>query len=234
MRPVLIFLFLFTMATVVMGSLQLYFYEHCLHISGWRKTVVHGSTMVSFAVGALVAPKLMGRLDHRRSLWVGGWVSIGCNLFQAILFFPSLLSERVLVAFGPVEVNVSLAAFVPLHAGFWFGAGIVFPVVNTMMADVAGSHRLAAGVNRDGSHAAAFNLTIQLAVSLGLLLSGLLVALVGFTAGPGRQTPETIQRLAAAMFLTAPAMILLSLLTIQKYGLNRELMEQSRGEAGGP
>lgn len=232
-RPVLVFLFVFTMATVVMGSLQQYFYEHCLHISGWQKTVAHGSTMVSFAIGALVAPKLMGQLDKRRSLWVGGLVSIGCNLFQAILFLPGLLPEGVLLTFGPVEVSLSLATFVPLHAGFWFGVGIVFPVVNTMMADVAEMNRLAAGVNRDGSHAAAFNLTMQLAVSMGLMLAGGLVTEVGFSPGPGRQSPETIGRLAAAMFLTAPAMILLSLLTIYPYCLTRKLLEQSRGEAGG-
>jgi glycoside/pentoside/hexuronide:cation symporter, GPH family len=230
-RQVLIFLFMFTAAMVVMSSLQFYLYEHCLRLSGGQKTVAHGSTMVLFAIGALVAPGLSVRLDKRRTIWGGGLVSIGCNLLLATLFLLRLVPEGLLLTLGKLEVSVSLAVFVPLHAGFWLGAGIVLPVVNGMMADVSEVHRLAAGVNRDGSHAAAFNLAMQLAISVGITIAGLLVAMAGFVPGPVGQAPEIVWRLAAAGFLAAPAMILLSLLTLKQYRVTHELSE-ARRDAG--
>jgi len=227
-RQVLVFLFMFTMAMVVMSSLQLYFYEHCLRLSGGQKTLAHGSTMVFFAMGALVAPGLSVRLDKRRTVWAGGLVSIGCNLLLATLFLSHLVPEGALMTLGTLEISVPLAVFVPLHAGFWLGAGIVLPVVNAMMADVSEIHRLAGGVNRDGSHAAAFSLAMQLAVSFGITISGLLITMIGFVAGPVGQGLEVIWRLAAAAFLAAPAMILLSLLTLKKYRVTHELIEARR------
>ncbi|MEI6193836.1 MAG: MFS transporter [Verrucomicrobiota bacterium] len=227
-RQVLIFIFIFTTAMVVMSSLQQYYYEHCLNISGGQKTVAQGSTMVFFAIGAMMSPKLAGKLDKRRALWVGGWVSIACNLLLASLFLTHFVPEGILTTLVSLPITMPLAVFVPLHAGFWLGAGIMLPVVNTMMADVSEIHHLDTGVNRDGGHAAAFNLAMQLAVSAGIAIAGLLVTVVGFKAVTPTQSPETLWRLAAATFLVAPMMIFLSLLTVKDYRVTHEFLAMRR------
>ncbi len=227
-RQVLIFIFIFTTAMVVMSSLQQYYYEHCLNISGGQKTVAQGSTMVFFAIGAMMAPKLVATLDKRLALWVGGWVCIACNLLLASLFLTHFVPEGLLTTLVSLPITVPLAVFVPLHAGFWLGAGIMLPVVNTMMADVSEIHHLDTGVNRDGGHAAAFNLAMQLAVSAGIAIAGLLVTAVGFKAVTAAQSPETLWRLAAATFLVAPMMIFLSLLTVKEYHVTREFLATKR------
>jgi GPH family glycoside/pentoside/hexuronide:cation symporter len=113
----------------------------------------------------------------------------------------------------------------------WLGNGILFPVSTSMMADISEIHEIKTGINKDGAYAAVFSFAQKCAISLGMLISGYGLTLIGFEAGiEVVQSPQTLWRLCALTLLAGPCVSLVSLGLIRLYPVNKELLERLRSE----
>ena len=102
-----------------------------------------------------------------------------------------------------------------------------------MMADVSEINEIKTGINKDGAYSAIYSFSQKCAISLGVLISGYTLTLVGFE--PGKevvQSSETLWRLCAATLLLGPIISLLSVGLIRFYPVNKQMLEALRTGAG--
>lgn len=127
----------------------------------------------------------------------------------------------------------------PQHPWLWivimvlsqFGGLGFWVLVNSMKADVCDWDELNSGHRREGAYSAMGSLIQKGAMSLNLLLSGVLLSAIGFDAAlQGRQTERTILLMRLA-FSGGPIIFLLMCLgLLSLYPLTREKMTEVRAE----
>jgi GPH family glycoside/pentoside/hexuronide:cation symporter len=228
-RSVFAFIVIVTVGIALVSSLQMYLYEHFMRFSGFEKTVAHGGTMVGFGIGALVASSLTRKLDKKMAVVVGGLLSIGCNFILAALFLPRILVPGETVTVYSWTIPYAFILFALFHGTYWLGNGIIFPTATSMMADISEINEIQTGINKDGAYAAVFSFAQKCAISLGVLLSGLTLTMIGFQPGIDvAQSAETVWRLCALTLLAGPAISLLSLLWIRFYPVTNDLLQKLR------
>jgi GPH family glycoside/pentoside/hexuronide:cation symporter len=234
-RYVFAFILVITVGVALVSSLQMYLYEHFMRFGGIEKTVAHGGTMVGFGIGSLVASSLTRKLDKRGAVFFAGSLSVACNFILAALFLPAVLVPGQAAPFLSLTIPYAFIIFTLFHGIYWLGNGIMFPTATSMMADVSEINEIRTGINKDGAYAAVFSFAQKCAISIGVLLSGYSLTLIGFV--PGKeivQSPETVWRLCAVTLVAGPLISLLSLSLIRLYPVNNELLERLRsGSAKG-
>ncbi|MEN8255759.1 MAG: MFS transporter, partial [Verrucomicrobiota bacterium] len=92
-------------------------------------------------------------------------------------------------------------------------------------ADISEINQRRTGVLKDGSYAAVFSFFMKAAMSLGLLITGLLVDWAGIVPGAEEQAPEAVRNIAAMTFLCGPAVLVFSIGILRKYPVDREFMK---------
>jgi GPH family glycoside/pentoside/hexuronide:cation symporter len=228
-RFVFLFAVVVTVGVALVSSLQMYLYEHFMRFGGVEKSVAHGGTMVGFAMGALAGGFLARKMEKKGAVYFGVMVSIASNFILAGLFLPGLLAPGQSVTVMSWTIPYAYVIFVIFHGLYWFGNGVMFPTATSMIADVSEIHEIKTGINRDGTYAAVFSFSQKCAISLGVLISGYLLTLVGFEAGTGIvQGPETVWKLCGVTLLVGPLISLLSLGLIHFYPVNREFLNRLR------
>lgn len=225
-RWVFVFIFFVCVGMVLVSSLQMYVYVYFMKFEPYEKSIAHGSTMIGMASGAAISAWLAQRFDKRGAILLGGLISIACNSALAGLFLTGL---------APVGTKAALALFVAFHATYWSGNGIMLPIANAMMADVAELHRARTGVNKDGAYSAVFSLAMRLAISFSLMAAGWTLSGIGFVtdAAHTTQTPAAIWRLGAATFIVGPLVCVASLMAIRRYPLTRSLINDLTTKSSG-
>ena len=230
-RYVFVFIVIVTVGVALVSSLQMYLYEHFMRFSGIEKSIAHGGTMVGFGIGSLLAAFLTRKLDKKGAVFFGGSLSVACNLILAALFLPAVLIPGQSATFLSWEVPYAFILFAVFHGLYWMGNGIMFPTATSMMADVSEINEIKTGINKDGAYAAVFSFAQKCAISLGVLVSGFSLTLIGFE--PGKevvQNAETVWRLCAVTLLAGPMISLLSLFLIRLYPVKNELLDHLRSE----
>jgi glycoside/pentoside/hexuronide:cation symporter, GPH family len=228
-RYAFLFIVVVTVGIALVSSLQMYLYEHFMRLGGTEKSITHGGSMVGFGVGALVASLLTKRLEKVRTVSLAVFLSVSCNAILAILFLPGLLVPGQSASFLSWSIPYGFIIFALFHGVYWLGNGVMFPTATSMMADVSEINEIRTGVNKDGAYAAVFSFSQKCAISLGVLLSGHILSLIGFE--PGReiaQSSGTVWRLCAVTLLAGPAISLLSLGLIRLYPVTGRLLEDLR------
>jgi glycoside/pentoside/hexuronide:cation symporter, GPH family len=215
-RWVFVFIFFVCVGMVLVSSLQMYVYVYFMKFEPYQKSIAHGSTMIGMAAGAGISAWLATLLDKKRTVLIGGLLSIVCNGMLAALFLPHLV---------PAGTQTALWVFVAFHATYWLGNGIMLPIATAMMADVSEIHRARTGINKDGAYSAVFSLAMRLAISFSLMASGWILTGIGFVASEtATQSPEAVWRLGAATFLAGPVVCVASLAAISRYPLTRDMV----------
>jgi GPH family glycoside/pentoside/hexuronide:cation symporter len=228
-RYVFVFIVTVTVGVALVSSLQMYLYEHFMKFSGFEKSVAHGGTMIGFGAGSLAGGFLAKKLEKKGAIYFGGIVSIAANFILAGLFLPGVLGPGQTVTVLSRTIPYAYIIFVIFHGLYWLGNGVIFPTATSMMADVSEIHEIKTGINRDGAYAAVFSFSQKCAMSLGILISGYLLTLVGFEAGTGIvQRQETVWKLCGVTLLVGPLISLLSLGLIRLYPVNREFLRRER------
>jgi GPH family glycoside/pentoside/hexuronide:cation symporter len=230
-RYVFAFIVIVTVGIALVSSLQMYLYEHFMRFSGIEKSVAHGGTMVGFGTGSLFAAFLARKLDKKGVVFFGGLLSIGCNFVLAALFLPGLLVPGQSATFLSWNVPLAFIVFALFHGLYWLGNGILFPTATSMMADISEINEIKTGINKDGAYAAVFSFAQKCAISLGVLVSGYSLTLIGFE--PGKeviQSSATVWRLCAVTLLAGPTISLTSLGLIRLYPVNSDLLNTLRSE----
>src|ERR1035441_5445565 len=161
--------------------------------------------MVGMALGAFLSVGLAKKFDKRNAVLFGGLVSVLANLMLGLLFVTGWVPRDAAWTVAGHEVPLALCLFVPLHATYWLGNGIMLPIANAMMADVSEIHQLQSGINKDGAYSSVFSLSMRMAISLSMLVSGYCLDVIGYKVPTGgeavTQSPETIWRLGAVTFV---------------------------------
>jgi GPH family glycoside/pentoside/hexuronide:cation symporter len=231
-RWVFVFVFVVCAGMVLVSSLQIFVYDDYMKFSAFEKTIAHGGTMVGMALGAFISVGLAKKFDKRNTVLIGGLVSVLANLTLGLLFVTGLVPHDATRIVAGKAVPLALCLFVPLHAAYWFGNGVMLPIANSMIADVSEIHRLQTGVKKDGGYSSVFSLSMRMAISIGLMASGYCLGFIGYKVPMNTeavmQSPEAIWRLGAVTFVIGAFICLLSLLAIQKYPLTRSLLEETR------
>jgi GPH family glycoside/pentoside/hexuronide:cation symporter len=234
-RYVFFFIVVVTVGVALVSSLQMYLYEHFMRFSGVEKSIAHGGTMVGFGTGSLAASFLTRKLDKKGAVFFGGSVSVACNFILAALFLPGVLTPGQSAKFLSWNIPYAFILFSVFHGLYWLGNGIMFPTATSMMADISEINEIKTGINKDGAYAAVFSFSQKCAISLGVLVSGYSLTLIGFE--PGKevvQNAETVWRLCAVTLLAGPIISLLSLYLVRLYPVNNELLDRLRsGRAQG-
>ncbi len=235
-RWVFVFVFIVCGGMVLVSSLQIFVYDDYMKFSAHEKSIAHGGTMLGMALGAFCSVWLAKRFDKRGAVLFGGVVSVLANLTLGLLFVTGWVPRNASWILAGHAVPLAMVLFVPIHALYWLGNGIMLPIANAMMADVSEIQQLRTGVNKDGAYSSVFSLSMRLAISLSLLASGYCLDSIGYkVAVRGEvviQSPEAIWRLGVVTFVVGAFICLLSLLAIRKYPVTRSLLEAGRSAAG--
>ncbi|MGA9876712.1 MAG: MFS transporter, partial [Solirubrobacteraceae bacterium] len=231
-RWVYIFTFIVCAGMVLVSSLQIFVYDDYMKFSAYEKSIAHGGTMVGMALGAFISIGLAKKFDKRGTVLLGGLVSIIANLALGLLFVTGWMPREATCSVDGYKLPLALCLFVPLHAAYWLGNGIMLPIANAMMADVAEIHQLQTGVNKDGGYSSVFSLSMRLAISFSLIISGYCLDVIGYKVFQGHkivvQSPDAIWRLGAVTFVGGALVCLFSLLAIRKYPVTAKKMEEMR------
>lgn len=239
-RWVFAFIFIVCVGMVLVSSLQMFVYDDLMKFSSekWgvlsHTSIAHGSTMIGFAIGAVLSVGLVKRFDKKGTVMIGGIVSVLCNVLLAAIFLTGWVKPHTQMELGGSTLPVSLLIFVLFHAGYWMGSGIMLPIATAMMADISEIHRLKTGENKDGGYSSVFSLAMRLAISLSLILSGYCLKWVGYKIPKGMeqilQNPEAVWRVGMVTFVVGAAVGLAALLAVLKYPITRRKLEQIREE----
>jgi GPH family glycoside/pentoside/hexuronide:cation symporter len=231
-RWVFVFVFVVCAGMVLVSSLQIFVYDDYMKFSAFEKSIAHGATMVGMALGAFLSVGLAKKFDKRNAVLFGGLVSVLANLMLGLLFVTGWVPRDAAWIVAGHVVPLALCLFVPLHATYWLGNGIMLPIANAMMADVSEIHQLQSGINKDGAYSSVFSLSMRMAISLSMLVSGYCLDVIGYKVPTGgeavTQSPETIWRLGAVTFVIGAFICLLSLLAIRKYPVTHGLIDETR------
>ncbi len=215
----------------LVSSLQMYIFEDVLLLSGIKKTIVHGGTMIGMGLGALSASYLAGRFEKKGAVFIGGIGSIFCELLLCFLLVSDVLKTHESEVLFGVEVPVTFLTVTILHGLYWFGNGVMLPIATSMMADISEIHEIRTGINKDGAYAAVYSFAMKFAMSFALFVSGYTLEFTGFVAGAeGGQTQDVLDRLTMATFLFGPLISLTALVLIKLYPVDKKLIEQIRSD----
>jgi GPH family glycoside/pentoside/hexuronide:cation symporter len=196
-----------------------------------EKTIVHGGTMVGFALGSLFATPLVRRLDKKAAACVGVALNVIGNGLLLLLFAGGWLPPRAVATLpagipivGGITIPLAVLVFGVLQATYWAGNGVVAPLAASMIADVSEINKHRTGILKDGSYAAVFSFFSKAAISIGLLLTGQLISRAGIVPESAVQTAAAAKNVAIATFISGPAIAVLALLVILIYPVNRKFM----------
>ncbi len=221
-----------TQGMVLVATLQMYLYIYFMKFGSGQKSIAHGSTMVGFAIGSMLTPLIARKIDKRLTAITGAVVSMIGNLCLAFIFLPGILNPASTLTVGGSILPIAVIVFVPFHAMYWMGNGILAPIAFSMVADTAEISQLKTGILKDGSYSAMFSFLIKLASSLGLLIVGNVLSSIGFVTSAEHQTPQAIYSLAVATFFSGVLFALLAIIALWKYPVNKAFMESLKRTTG--
>nr|WP_010132782.1 MFS transporter [Microbulbifer agarilyticus] len=214
-----IFMF-YAVAQVGVGltaQMQIYTYIDYMGLNAFQKSFVHGSTMVGFTLGSLAIIPLVKRIEKRTLCKLAVLISAVSGVAMYFLFGQTGSLETIAKG-GEWAVSISFGVFQGLY---WLGCGIIIPLAVSMIADVSEMNFRKTGVLRDGSYSAMFSFILKAATSVGLLVSGFALTLMGYVEGVTKQELEVAQSIANFTFLGGPAIMALSLLFLARYRVDR-------------
>ncbi len=177
-------------------------------IHGWAGTVGTGASVLA----ALALTVVSERFSKKKVLVGCLWLTLITSFSQWFLYTPHLPYLQILV---PVLLSPGLA-------GYWL-------MINSLKADVVDVDELETGRRREGLYGAASSWIYKLALSLNMIISGLLLTATGFDQSlGGDQSAETITLMRAFFSMLPAVAIVAALYVLSKFELTRERMREIR------
>lgn len=199
---------------------QLGIYINIYHVFGGDKKVAatfmgFGGTLYGLMGGVIAAPLvsyISGRIGKKRTLQIGLSVAMVAVLSTFFTFNPV----------WPYAQFISLALLSPGLACLW----ILTP---SMVADICDADEVETGVRREGMYSAVYSNVMKIGVSVGLLVTGLLLQASGFRAELGANQPEHTLLILRVLYAVIPFMALSGgLILIRRYPITREKADEIR------
>jgi GPH family glycoside/pentoside/hexuronide:cation symporter len=182
--------------------------------------------MLAFALASYNVSKVVHRFDKKATGYIGmGIASVG-GIGLYVVFIGGLIDPKAVWEVGGFVLPLGTLAFALLQGMWWGGCGMVVPLANSMVADVAAIEEARIGVARNASYAAVFSFSTKAAASLGVMVCGMLVTWSGIVSGAKDQTPEAVRNIATMTFLCGPVVMLVASQILRRYPVTREFMQQ--------
>ncbi|MEN8250803.1 MAG: MFS transporter [Bacteroidota bacterium] len=223
-RIVFLFMSIVYIGLVLYSSMQMYVYVYFMEFSATYKSIVHGSTMVGFGIGSAIMPWLVKKWEKKPVVVFAAIWSAVVNFILILIFVTGFLPKDLVYSLSGFEIPVSMLVFMIFHASYWWSNGILVPVAFSMLADLSEVGEYRTGTLKDGGYGATMSFVTKVAKSVGLLLTGLSMSLVGFVEGSETQSPEAINNLGAATFVLGAVIALIAMLTMLKYPIDRKFI----------
>lgn len=222
---VFIFFIVAQFSMILVGTVQMFTYVFYMEFIPVHKTIVHGAGMLAFALASYNVSKVVHRFDKKVTGYIGMAVSSlgGVGLFA--VFIGGLIDPKAVWEIGGFALPAGTLAFALLQGMWWGGCGMVVPLANSMVADVAAIEEAKTGVARNASYAAVFSFSTKAAASLGIMVCGFLVDWSGIVSGAREQTTGAVRNIATMTFLSGPVVMLVASQILRRYPITREFME---------
>ena len=139
------------------------------------------------------------------------------SLFGYVMFWFCFRPENPLLMFLPL----------PLFA---FGIGSLVTLMMSMTADVCDLDELNTGSRREGTFGAIYWWMVKFGFAIAGLMSGMILALVGFDQNAATQTPEALTGLRLAYIIVPLTGTLLAMAVMRGYDLTEQRAHDIRLE----
>lgn len=213
------------------SQLQMLVYVFFMEFRPEEKTVVHGGGMVAAGLGCLFQTWLTDRYDKKTAGYIGMTIGFCGGVLLLLVFIMMGLSPRAVWPMAGIDVPVGLSTFALGQWAWWFGASMLGPISMSMVADLSEIRYLRSGTRMDGGYSSVFSFLQKAAMSLGLLLSGWLIATTGIVSGADTQSPEAVRRIAMITFAIGPVLMVLSYFVLRRYPVTRESLRAMEEDA---
>ncbi|MCQ1061040.1 MFS transporter [Photobacterium sp. ZSDE20] len=220
-------LFVGQIGVMLTAQLQVFAYVDFLNLSSGDKTLVHGSTMVGFAIGALAVTKLVNWLEKQSVILFAVAASTLAGIGMYLVFSADIFNLDL----ANNQTAFTVPSFAFFQGLFWFGWGIVMPLSTSMIADVSAISEAKTGQVKDGGYSAMFSFALKASTSFALLFCGGLLAMNGYVEGVPEQTAEVAKQVATTSFLVGPFFMILATVFLYKYPVNRAVMAKLNDES---
>jgi GPH family glycoside/pentoside/hexuronide:cation symporter len=225
---------------LLVSQIQMFTYRFYMGFPDILKTIVHGSGMVGFALGSLVAAPLVRRWDKKPAAAAGVALNVAGSLLLYVFFIGGILAPQAalrlpegLPLVGGMMFPLAAMVFAFGQTMYWGGNGVLAPLATSMIADVSELNKHRTGVLKDGSYSAVFSFFNKATTSLGLLVTGLMLDAAGIIPEASTQTAAAARNVARLTFVSGPVIALLALLVMLTYPVNRQYMANVRAGLAG-
>lgn len=225
-RTVFLFITILFIGVVLLTSMQIFVYLDFMRFNEWQKTIVHGGTMVAAGFGSLLAGTMVRLFDKKSAIYV--LLSFACfgNIVLVCLFG----TEWVPTDLTWNAIPLAMLLFMGFHLTYHLGSTAATTIATSMMADVSEINRYRTGILKDGSYSAMLSFVLKAAISVGLILNGFCLDLIGFSPALQQQPPEVARRMLFAAFLGGSIITALAMFMISRYPVTRAYMEEIQAE----
>lgn len=213
------------------SQVQMFTYIFFMELTHLEKTFVHGAGMVAFGFCSLSLAGTVKRFDKKPVGYFGIGMAMSGGALLFVMFTLGILDPRTSFALGSISIPVGVIIFGLGQAMWWGGCGMLTPLATSMIADTSEISHRRHGELKDGSYAAAFSFFTKAAQSIGLVITGFMLRLSGIDAEAEVQTAEAVRNIAAMTFLCGPILMLVVILILHKYPINRAFMERLRTDS---
>ncbi|HEY63327.1 MAG TPA: MFS transporter [Caldilineae bacterium] len=215
---------LFFLASVINATVAIHY---LVYYAGITKSNALSLFQLSFYVGALAGVALWLRVARR---WEKQHLYFVATLAVAAL----MVAAYRLVGEGRLFGTGNLSALLIGHGTAGLFASALWVLPPSMIADVTDWDALITGQRREGVFFGIYSFSQQVAASLAILITGVLVdRFAGLVPGQATQSPLTIERLAMLFSLLPAMIVLVAALLILGYRLTRGRLQQIQAELGG-
>jgi len=209
------------------SQMQMFVYVFFMQFSPGEKTFVHGGGMVAAALGALLQSTLTKKFDKKNTGYAAMVLGIAGGLLLFLFFNVGGLKPQTCWDWEGIKVPVALLIFALGQWLWWGGAGMLGPLAMSMVADLAEINYLRSGIRKDGGYSSVYTFLQKASMSLGLLLTGWLVAAAGIVSGAETQSSEAVGRIAWMSFLSGPLLMLVAYNLLRGYPVTRRYLEEA-------
>ncbi len=219
------------------SQIQMFTYRFFMGFPDVLKTFVHGSGMVGFALGSLLATPLVKRLDKKPAAGVGIAMNVAGNVLLYVVFMGGLLAPQAVLRLpeglpfvGGHTLPLAAMVFALGQSIYWAGNGLLAPLTTSMIADISEVNQLRSGLLKDGSYSAVFSFFNKGAMSLGLLVTGLILDGAGIIPEAAVQTAAASRNVAMITFVAGPIFALAAYAIMLAYPVNRAYMQNVKAK----
>lgn len=229
-QKIFIFLAIAQFGMILTAQLQIFAYVDFMQFSSMKKTFVHGSTMIGFALGSISIAALVKHYDKKITSYLGAGIAMLGGIMLFVVFSCGIMNPHMSANSSGLIGWVPAFTFALFQFLFWGGCGILIPLATSMIADISEINKYRTGILKDGSYSAMFAFILKASSSGALFITGFLLSFVGYVPEAQMQTLSVAKNISSVAFLGGPILIFIAILTMINYPITKKFLDKVRDE----